>query len=95
MRERPALRFTARFGIGITPAHAGKTIRIAIWDELQEDHPRSCGKDYHFNLPTYTNTGSPPLVRERHFRQALFFAPVGITPARAGKTRPVKEPLRG
>ena len=45
VRERQKRSTLTSTPTRITPARAGKTIRIAIWDELQEDHPRSCGKD--------------------------------------------------
>ena len=35
----------------ITPARAGKTCPLSGTDRHSEDHPRSCGKDWHFATP--------------------------------------------
>ena len=50
---------------GITPARAGKTLSLKRSETMNEDHPRSCGKDLHTVIRRYNFPGSPPLVRER------------------------------
>ena len=93
MRERPALRFTARFGIGITPARAGKTLIDVYRLGLERDYPRSCGKDCFPSVQFSEPVGSPPLVRERPAEYAGKDLSFRITPARAGKTSEVPELL--
>ena len=73
-------------GRRITPARAGKTMRIQAVREQHWDHPRSCGKDL-ISTPTKgKGRGSPPLVRERLVELIKLGGEGGITPARAGKT---------
>ena len=76
---------------GITPARAGKTPGDTTQAGRLQDHPRSCGKDTHSNWASSVRRGSPPLVRERPFREDDNGDASGITPARAGKTRPVRK----
>ena len=53
----------------------------------ERDHPRSCGKDSAPWWAWWLALGSPPLVRERHENGGGPMSTVGITPARAGKTK--------
>ena len=71
----------------ITPARAGKTSIRSRTLPITRDHPRSCGKDIIPSKPSKLESGSPPLVRERRVNGAIIVQIVGITPARAGKTR--------
>ena len=70
----------------ITPARAGKTSNRTAGHGRYGDHPRSCGKDPLQEHMPHGRQGSPPLVRERHQEKLQQLGPVGITPARAGKT---------
>ena len=72
---------------GITPARAGKTPVIAFSTRSRQDHPRSCGKDTSTEALRMEKAGSPPLVRERQAIKDGYLCRIGITPARAGKTR--------
>ena len=86
MRERLANLGLQCSIVGITPARAGKTVKILEFLDLVKDHPRSCGTDRRGTRAYRIASGSPPLVRER-----LDWGPdrqifTGITPARAGKT---------
>ena len=72
----------------ITPARAGKTAIDTLGEDLIEDHPRSCGKDVGYTVRKAIESGSPPLVRERREVNNAIYAMKGITPARAGKTKP-------
>ena len=86
MRERRADYMPTGLHVWITPAYAGKTVKVrrqayALWD-----HPRVCGKD---SLSAFTRSacsGSPPRMRERPCMAPIFPIYPGITPAYAGKT---------
>ena len=45
VRERRLQASVTLCKAGITPARAGKTEMIRLAPRLDEDHPRSCGKD--------------------------------------------------
>ena len=66
MRERLKLSTYWQVGTRITPARAGKTVKPGQQLTLDEDHPRSCGKDNCVRYVPHGERGSPPLVRERH-----------------------------
>ena len=60
-KERLSMKVLSRKGI--TPAHAGKSIRIVVTLKQLEDHPRTCGeKPLRFGTLT-RNRGSPPHMR--------------------------------
>ena len=71
----------------ITPARAGKTIKLDLHIGEKPDHPRACGENPQGSVKGCRLPGSPPRVRgkPRSNRRCRFC--VGITPARAGKTR--------
>ena len=94
MRERPpAGRQRDRDG-GITPAYAGKTVRVSGLRTAVGDHPRVCGKDADKMIYVPSLIGSPPRMRERPLTLTLVFLSYRITPAYAGKTYPVKQAMR-
>ena len=74
---------------GITPAGAGKTTSHSIYPHQAQDHPRRCGENSRAmeHRPRYL--GSPPQVRGK--RELNFYRRKSdrITPAGAGKTRPL------
>ena len=90
MRERPTDDAVNAVFLRITPARAGKTSSTILSGHIQQDHPRSCGKDMGFPSDPRTLPGSPPLVRERRSVATVCRQSRGITPARAGKTRVVR-----
>ena len=87
VRERPTILEQGTCAFGITPARAGKTCQTFTHISRNEDHPRSCGKDFHLTSYIGRKQGSPPLVRERLYWASLWARLAGITPARAGKTK--------
>ena len=87
MRERRPRRDAAIAVNGITPARAGKTNPTCLFRDAFQDHPRSCGKDIVYLIRKEPGPGSPPLVRERRTAISESSWRLGITPARAGKTR--------
>ena len=79
----------------ITPACAGTTRSLETFSKAVEDHPRLCGNDIKTQFQKFLETGSPPLVRERHIRGNERGIRAGITPACAGTTgTPVAAILR-
>ena len=73
-------------GVGITPAHAGKTPASRGAPGLSQDHPRACGENTRGFTRLPPSQESPPRMRGklRHRREQNREA--GITPAHAGKT---------
>ena len=45
MRGKPAFLWAICSKVRITPAHAGKTQKIIIYNDSREDHPRACGEN--------------------------------------------------
>ena len=86
MRERPKKIFVHPLAYGITPAYAGKTLRLGVLATTIGDHPRVCGKDCGLLGGVRCKIGSPPRMRERPFFAATSHLSVRITPAYAGKT---------
>ena len=81
----PSISFVP-FSSRITPADAGKTSLATGRGRTVEDHPRGCGENYQgFAKQNYT-MGSPPRMRGKLKRQAVFKLDSRITPADAGKT---------
>ena len=72
--------------IGITPAGAGKTPRIALIGQLKKDHPRRCGENWQCAYFSAVLAGSPPQVRGKRFVCDRGISHERITPAGAGKT---------
>ena len=74
------------FGRGITPAGAGKTVRVIKSGTLTRDHPRRCGENALRSIHLPKRLGSPPQVRGK--RCSIFYHALNgrITPAGAGKT---------
>ena len=71
---------------GITPACAGKRTFFVAFRVLRQDHPRVCGeKDLQCFLIGF-ETGSPPRVRGKDYREDASRIRTGITPACAGKS---------
>ena len=74
--------------IGITPAHAGKGVLVAVWAVEHGDHPRACGErisNSSFNPP---KMGSPPRMRGKDWLGRMPNPTTRITPAHAGKGSP-------
>ena len=88
MRERrPISAITSTFA-WITPAYAGKTMKLKALKPQYKDHPRVCGKDTLLLYSCATFIGSPPRMRERQCMSLSDGICARITPAYAGKTIP-------
>ena len=85
-RGRPYCTARLRYGMGITPACAGKTMIDPFSLAASLDHPRMRGEDYATHLPLLSNYGSPPHARGRQLFTERSNKEMRITPACAGKT---------
>jgi len=70
---------------GITPACAGKRSARTCRSRRVGDHPRVRGEEFLVRAAMTALTGSPPRARGRGQPVGAGLAPVGITPACAGK----------
>ena len=71
----------------ITPAYAGKSVKLlAPWSGFQ-DHPRLCGEKKQKSVSSLTVPGSPPPMRGKVVLLSYDFVLPGITPAYAGKRK--------
>ena len=70
----------------ITPAGAGKTMRILSAQLVKSDHPRRCGENCGSDNQRHAFGGSPPQVRGKPSKKLSSISSVRITPAGAGKT---------
>ena len=73
-------------GRRFTPAHAGNTLRLDVWLNADEVHPRSRGEYFLKVLDLAVDMGSPPLTRGIHIECARYILGLGFTPAHAGNT---------
>ena len=73
-------------GSGITPAHAGKTLKVQSMTPRARDHPRACGENELYALRGDGREGSPPRMRGKPRGACGRYRFLGITPAHAGKT---------
>ena len=73
--------------LGITPAYAGKSLRLCILSRLLQDHPRVCGEKKNVRLTKNSLAGSPPRMRGKVVCNETGKGGQGITPAYAGKSR--------
>ena len=75
-----------QIALGITPAHAGKSIYQRRNEEFTRDHPRMCGEKPRKSCFCRHSPGSPPHVRGKERDPAFNTAQQRITPAYAGKS---------
>ena len=73
----------------ITPAHAGKSQKGRAEARVRGDHPRACGEKWASANTTPACPGSPPRMRGKDRVRAMGNSKVRITPAHAGKSRPL------
>ena len=71
--------------LGITPAHAGKSILFLVESMDFWDHPRTCGEKDHTYQQGLERMGSPPHMRGKGMQITGRATKTGITPAHAGK----------
>ena len=93
MRGKARSADSGNLGVGITPAHAGKRDKTAIFEEWCRDHPRVCGEKGEKGGRSHEQQGSPPHVRGKAGLSHGCLVLVGITPAYAGKRVAVRSDL--
>ena len=72
-------------GVGITPAHAGKSCGHQCREYMPQDHPRTCGEKECLGQCRHSNKGSSPRVRGKAVGAGRLDSSGRITPACAGK----------
>ena len=72
--------------MGITPAHAGKSIRTLLHKNHKWDHPRTRGEKEKSLYFSSISPGSPPHTRGKAETLSENTVNSGITPAHAGKS---------
>ena len=72
---------------GITPAYAGKRVKISLKFRASEDHPRVCGEKFQRSIRLPVRSGSPPRMRGKVCAYVSCPACYRITPAYAGKRK--------
>ena len=85
-RGKPDERRSHAFGVGLIPAHAGKTLFIKSGSGANRAHPRSRGENRSACAHLYASLGSSPLTRGKLSPQHTTFQRARLIPAHAGKT---------
>ena len=86
MRGKDGQTHEATQRTGITPAYAGKRLRVCGIQKRLRDHPRVCGEKSSVLPSLSPGTGSPPRMRGKGVQPCNERVGVGITPAYAGKS---------
>ena len=89
-RGKPRHGGGAWWSVGLIPAHAGKTHRLAALGFVLGAHPRSRGENGADALALVRNEGSSPLTRGKLDSQENVSLREGLIPAHAGKTSPTR-----
>ena len=89
MRGKAIRHETGKGRQRITPAYAGKRLSMEHLCFVLRDHPRVCGEKHDSITNGYSNPGSPPRMRGKGGRCSVRSVRNGITPAYAGKSRPL------
>ena len=80
-------------GLGLIPAHAGKTERRCLRQRGDRAHPRSRGENRRTCAVFTPCQGSSPLTRGKRRRPPAHPQRRGLIPAHAGKTRRRRDPV--
>ena len=86
MRGKVPNRRSTETKPGITPAYAGKSTCLILFDTLLKDHPRVCGEKRCYTALCRPGVGSPPRVRGKAALWRVSRPLFRITPACAGKS---------
>ena len=86
VRGKAHLASSARRGMGIIPAGAGKRLWKKYHPRDRRDHPRGCGEKPTVSISNPSGIGSSPRVRGKDTLGQLQILKDGIIPAGAGKS---------
>ena len=86
-RGKPGRPYGDPLGIGLIPAHAGKTGWRGRGTRRSRAHPRSRGENVGGAYVARSHQGSSPLTRGKHGPPGRDIASARLIPAHAGKTR--------
>ena len=86
VRGKPTSPPQLPYHLGLIPARAGKTNIVGISGCRCTAHPRACGENHLAARVRVPDCGSSPRVRGKLHELVHADAPVGLIPARAGKT---------
>ena len=86
MRGKGNLKIALVLGVGITPAHAGKSYEFRACEVCYWDHPRTCGEKLLVRRSVGWRWGSPPHMRGKAATGLNAASSSRITPAHAGKS---------
>ena len=84
-RGKPVERDGGGRGVGLIPAHAGKTSTPESATSQHRAHPRSRGENSNSGCNTVLQKGSSPLTRGKYECDVCYLARSGLIPAHAGK----------
>ena len=85
-RGKRARGLLETLGVGLIPAHAGKTSAGCSRDPYRRAHPRSRGENDAMQFDLEFSAGSSPLTRGKLGTHVLPTRRRGLIPAHAGKT---------
>ena len=85
MRGKAPKNKGRKSALRITPAHAGKRVKIPFLKNFVRDHPRTCGEKPLQGEDFFILVGSPPHMRGKALKVRKPVVTAGITPAHAGK----------
>ena len=94
MRGKAAPSRPVRQSSRITPAYAGKSRLCYVLGCFCKDHPRVCGEKKVMRGAKDKRMGSPPRMRGKACLLATGLHDLGITPAYAGKSFDLLDPMR-
>ena len=86
-RGKPLCEQGGGGGVGLIPAHAGKTCRPLCSSPATTAHPRSRGENFVLPRQPWPVVGSSPLTRGKPRRGWMISGCQGLIPAHAEKTR--------
>ena len=88
MRGKPGRGRIRRPGLGLIPAHAGKTLADVVRAIVGGAHPRACGENGGTGADLFGFAGSSPRMRGKPRLATVSAMRSGLIPAHAGKTFP-------
>ena len=93
MRGKPGRGRIRRPGLGLIPAHAGKTLADVVRAIVGGAHPRACGENGGTGADLFGFAGSSPRMRGKPRLATVSAMRSGLIPAHAGKTAEKTEVL--